>query len=63
MESFGPISVISDPRQAWKAEHSLTDIIFLMLTAVIAGAEGWEDFGEDNLQWLQQYGDFGNGIP
>lgn len=60
------ISVISDPRQAWKVEHSLTDIIFLMVTAVIAGAEGWEDiedFGEDNLEWLQQYGDFGNGIP
>ena len=37
------ISVISDPRQAWKVEHSLTDIIFLMVTAVIAGAEGWED--------------------
>lgn len=33
-----------------------------MVAAVIAGAEGWEDieyFGEDNLEWLQQYGDQG----
>lgn len=60
------ISVIRDPRQSWKVEHSLSDIIFLMVSAVIAGAEGWEDiedFGEDNLDWLRQYGDFANGVP
>ncbi|ANP78023.1 hypothetical protein A134_16680 [Vibrio crassostreae 9CS106] len=60
------ISVIRDPRQAWKIEHTLTDIIFLTIAAVIAGAEGWEDiedFGEDNLEWLRQYGDFKQGIP
>ncbi len=34
------ISVISAPRQAWKVEHLLTDIIFVMVTAVIAGDEG-----------------------
>lgn len=56
---LGPISVIRDPRQAWKIELTLTDIIFLTIAAVIAGAEGWEDiedFGEDNLEWLRQYG-------
>ncbi len=40
-----------------------TDIIFLTIAAVIAGADGWEDFGEDNLEWLKQYGDFKQGIP
>lgn len=60
------ILVIRDPRQAWKIEHTLTDIIFLTIAAVIAGAEGWEDiedFGEDNLELLRQYGDFKQGIP
>lgn len=60
------ISVIRDPRQSWKIEHKLTDIVFLMVAAVIAGAEGWEDiedFGQDNLDWLQEYGDFTNGVP
>lgn len=33
---------------------------------MIAGAEDWgeiEDFGEDNLDWLRQYGDFKQGVP
>ncbi|OEF40944.1 transposase [Vibrio cyclitrophicus 1F289] len=33
---------------------------------MIAGGEGWEDiedFGENNLEWLRQYGDFKQGIP
>ncbi|MBD1578058.1 ISAs1 family transposase, partial [Vibrio sp. S11_S32] len=60
------ISIIKDPRQTWKITHSLSDIIFLTIAAVIAGAEGWEDiedFGEDNLSWLREYGDFTHGIP
>ena len=60
------ISIIRDPRQSWKIEHKLTDIIFLMVAAVIAGAEGWEDiedFGHDHLDWLRKYGDFEHGVP
>ncbi len=57
------ISFISAPRQAWKVEHFLTDIIFVMVTTVIAGDEGEdiEDSGEDSLEWLHQYYDFGKG--
>lgn len=60
------LSIIKDPRQQWKVEHKLSDILFLAIVAVIGGAEGWEeieDFGVDHLAWLQQYGDFENGIP
>lgn len=60
------ISVIRDSRQSWKVEHKLTDIVLLMVAAVIAGSEGWEDiedFWQDNLEWLQEYGDFTNGVP
>jgi predicted transposase YbfD/YdcC len=60
------ISIIKDPRQNWKVAHKLSDIIFLAIVAVIAGAEGWEeieDFGHDKLEWLKQYGDFENGVP
>lgn len=59
-------SIIRDSRQSWKVEHKLTDIIFLMVAAVSAGCEGWEDiedFEHDNLDWLREYGDFTNGIP
>ena len=34
------ISIIKDPRQKWKVEHALSDILFLAVVAVIAGAEG-----------------------
>ena len=57
---------VEDPRQIWKIDHQLFDIIFLTVTAVIAGAESWEeiqDFGEMRLDWLKQYGDFSNGVP
>ena len=36
------ISIIKDPRQKWKVEHTLSDILFLAVVAVIAGAEGLE---------------------
>ncbi|RAJ98470.1 DDE family transposase [Aliidiomarina maris] len=39
---------IEDPRQASKVTYELFDVLFLTLTAVISGAEGWEeieDFG------------------
>ncbi|PJE78770.1 hypothetical protein CI610_02276 [invertebrate metagenome] len=51
------LSIISDPRQSWKVEHKLSDILLLTVCAVIAGAEGWEEiegFGQERLRWLQQ---------
>ena len=60
------LSAIYDARQEGKVLHKLSDILFLTICAVIAGAEGWdeiEDFGVERLDWLKQYGDFENGIP
>ena len=60
------LSVIYDPRQQWKVEHKLVDILILTICGVIAGCEGWEeieDFGNERLDWLKQYGDFENGVP
>ncbi|MRI34318.1 ISAs1 family transposase [Endozoicomonas sp. OPT23] len=60
------LSIISDPRQAWKVGHKLSDILFLMVCGVIAGAEGWEeveDFGHERLDWFKAHGDLNEGIP
>jgi len=43
---FAPFSLTSDPRQTWKVERNLFDILLLTVCAVIAGAEGWEDIEE-----------------
>ena len=60
------LSIIYDPRQQWKVELKLTDVLILTICAVIAGCEGWEeieDFGNERLDWLKQYGEFENGVP
>jgi len=60
------ISIIREPRQEWKTTHKLSEILFLAITATIAGAESWNeisDFGEDNIDWLRKLSHFENGIP
>lgn len=63
---FEHFSVIKDPRQIWKINHTLSDILLLTVCGVISGCEGWEEieyFGVDHLDWLKKYGDFNCGIP
>lgn len=55
------LSILPDHRQPWKIRHKLSDILLLTICGVIAGADGWdeiEDFGNERLDWLRQYGDF-----
>ena len=57
---------ITDPRIESCKKHNLLDIILLAISAVISGAEGWEDiedFGHLKLDWLRKYRDFDAGIP
>ncbi len=59
-------STLTDPRQSSKISYPLFDILFLAITSIIAGAEGWEDiedFGETYLDWYQKKSLFPNGIP
>ena len=63
---FEHFSIIKDPRQSWKIEYKLFDILLLTVCAVIAGVEGWEDiedFGQAHCRWLQDKGLFPNGLP
>lgn len=57
---------ITDPRIERCKKHNLLDILLLAISAVISGAEGWEDiedFGHLKLDWLRKYRDFEAGIP
>jgi predicted transposase YbfD/YdcC len=61
-------SSMIDPRRTTKGnfQHSLTNILFLVISAVISGADDWETvvlFGENQLQWFKKYGGYKNGIP
>jgi predicted transposase YbfD/YdcC len=63
MSHFAPIP---DPRIERCKRHELLDILFLSISAVLCGAEGWEeieDFGHARLEWLRQYFPYASGIP
>lgn len=60
--------LITDPRRTTKGNirHLLTDIILLVVSAVLAGANEWEEielFGKLQFEWLQKHGDFPHGVP
>jgi predicted transposase YbfD/YdcC len=61
-------SLIEDPRRTTKGNflHPLSDILFLVISAVISGADDWDTivlFGENQIGWLKKYGSYKNGIP
>jgi len=48
---------ISDPRQAWKIEHDLHEILVMTICAVMSGCEIWEeivDFCRVKRDWLEE---------
>jgi predicted transposase YbfD/YdcC len=48
---------INDPRQPWKTEHNLLEIVVMTICAVISGCEYWEDivdFSRVKALWFQE---------
>ncbi|WP_341763535.1 ISAs1 family transposase [Candidatus Tisiphia endosymbiont of Beris chalybata] len=66
-ESFEDfINGINDHRVDRNKLHSVEEILFLTLTAIICGAEGWRDierFGRLKLEFLRTVFPYANGIP
>ncbi|MBI5417753.1 ISAs1 family transposase [Candidatus Poribacteria bacterium] len=57
---------ISDPRQISKIKHLLSEILFITVLAIIAGAEDFEDialFAKTKFQWLSTFLKLPGGIP
>ena len=47
---------LTDPRSHINKRHDLHDILFLVVSAILSGAEGWKDikeFGDVKLDWLR----------
>ena len=60
------LATIDDPRRDINKKHELLDILFLTVSGVLSGAEGWKDikdFGDEKLEWLRRYRPFANGMP
>lgn len=57
---------VDDPRVKGRCDHSLHSILFLVVSAVIANADGpaeIEEFALEKREWLEQFIELENGIP
>jgi predicted transposase YbfD/YdcC len=57
---------IPDPRQAWKVEHDLVELLVVAVNAVLVGADTFveiELWAKEKLAWLRKYLRLANGIP
>lgn len=59
---------LEDPRRTTKGNfhYPLNELLFLVISAVVSGAEEWttiESFGCTKLEWLRRFLPYKNGIP
>ena len=60
------LTLVEETRSDINRKHDLVDVMFLVISAIISGAEGWRDietYGNSKADWLRQYRPFANGIP
>lgn len=58
--------VVDDPRVQGRSYHPLNSVLFLVVSAVISGADGpseIEDFGKERKDWLERFVDLPHGVP
>lgn len=63
---FAHFDKLEDPRVDRTKAHSLLNVIFIGLCAILSGANdfvGMEKFGKTKRAWLEKYLDLANGIP
>jgi predicted transposase YbfD/YdcC len=59
-------SALEDPRQAWKVVYPLPEILLLVLSATLAGADDFvetEAWGGEHLAFLRRFLPYADGIP
>jgi predicted transposase YbfD/YdcC len=57
---------VEDPHSHINKKYELLDLLFLTITAILSGAEGWKDiekFGRHKIDWLRKFRPFETGIP
>lgn len=60
------LTLIEETRSDINRKHDLVDVMFLVISAIMARAEGWHDietYGDAKADWLRQYRPFTHGIP
>lgn len=60
------LTIVEETRSEINQRHDLIDVMFLVLSGIMSGAEGWKDietYGDSKLAWLRQFRPFEHGIP
>ncbi|HED1729753.1 TPA: ISAs1 family transposase, partial [Enterobacter hormaechei subsp. xiangfangensis] len=60
------LTLVEETRSDINRKHDLVDVMFLVISAIMSGAEGWRDietYGNSKADWLRQHRPFANGIP
>ena len=60
------LTLVEETRSDINRKHDLVDVIFLVISAIMAGAEGWQDietYGDSKAEWLCKDRPFTHGIP
>ncbi len=60
------LSLVKETRSDINRRHDLVDVMFLVISAIMAGAEGWRDietYGDSKVDWLKHHRPFEGGIP
>ncbi|NOU51928.1 transposase family protein [Pseudoalteromonas sp. JBTF-M23] len=63
---FSLLELIEDKRSSINQHHDLADVLFLIISPVLSGCEGWKDievFEHDKQPRLRQFRAFKHGIP
>ncbi len=65
---FDSFEIVEDLREQGKVQHRLLDILFIVVSATIAGCNEWKEIKwwvdmETNQQWLKKYIELQNGVP
>lgn len=65
---FESFEIVEDRREQGKVQHRLLDIVFIVVTAVIAGCNEWKEIKwwidmEANQKWIKKYIELANGVP
>lgn len=65
-QGFESFSIIEDPRAPGKTLHHFGEVLFLCVTGVLCGMNGFAEishFGKKQISWFRQWGKFSHGIP
>ncbi|TMO67766.1 hypothetical protein CWC18_00015 [Pseudoalteromonas aurantia] len=66
MSLFSHLELVKENRSTINQHYNLVDIIFLIISAITSGCEGWqgiEIYGNKKLPWLRRFRSFAHGIP